>query len=655
MARTARSWLARACLVSAALASVAGCGGMPDSGPPGTFGATAQDTTPDLNFIGAVPAGPAPDWSPAEVVAGFLNASASYPAYSAIAKQYLVDSAREAWDPGWSVKVVDRVNVPDQAYVAPDGRHATVDVWGTVRASFDGTGQYVAAQDGGPAPDANQRFYLVKVDGEWRIANPPYGRLLTEPDFSLVYRPQDLYFIGSGGQVLVPDSVFVPTGTSSESLVSNLVGALLKNPQTPWLQAAPGAAPATTAFPGGSSRNDISVSVEGTTATVTLSGAAAKAGDTALEQISAQLVWTLTGQQESPANIQAVELVVNGKPWVPSTAPCPGGPGPGQSPALKLAMYGCYSPYPAVPSASFYYVGNGQAWARCAPESQVTEGSIGPVVAVFSQGGAAQPGVSCAGSVLANSAAAAPSQPRSVPPLSMVAVSPDRRYAACVSPGGNVVDVWAAGGTKPSNSMPASGVTALSWDQAGLLWVAKDDETWTVTTTRTASGGNFEQVPNSFGGKIAGLSIAPDGVRVAAIAQTASGPQVELAAISRNVRSPSQLDNPPVSPAIGSVVRLGPNITNPIALTWYDADNLLVLDHAGSGTTLWEVPVDGQPAVAAPGVPADAVTVAADSPANALVVGRPGGKMAVSASLEGPWQLLGNSGQNPVFPAPAQP
>ena len=47
--------------------------------------------------------------------------------------------------------------------------------------------------------------------------------MLTQPDFAKVYRPQDLYFFDPTGQVLVPDAVFVPAGTSPTSLVTNLV------------------------------------------------------------------------------------------------------------------------------------------------------------------------------------------------------------------------------------------------------------------------------------------------------------------------------------------------------------------------------------------------------------------------------------------------
>ena len=122
--------------------------------------------------------------------------------------------------------------------------------------------------------------------------------MLTEPDFASVYKPQDLYFFDPGGQVLVPDSVFVPVGTSPTFLVTNLVGALLNDPQSPWLKTGTNPAPpASTAFPSGAS---IDVGVDGTTATVNLGGAAAAATDPLTrEQISAQLVWTLTGQQES--------------------------------------------------------------------------------------------------------------------------------------------------------------------------------------------------------------------------------------------------------------------------------------------------------------------------------------------------------------------
>ena len=651
----ARRWLARAwrtCLAAGLAASVAGCVGMPNSGSPGTFSATPRDTSQDSNFIGAVPSGPQPDWSPAEIVTGFLNATASFPAYSTIARQYLASSAAKTWDPGWSVRVVDQIN-PPQAEISTDGRAATVDVSGTVQASFDGTGQYVGAQQGRrEGQTAEQHFTLVKQGKQWRITNPPKNRMLTQPDFAQAYKPQDLYFYDSTGQVLVPDAVFVPTGTSPASLATNLVTALLANPQPVWLQGNP-TPPAVTAFPDHSTAKDIDVTVDGTTATVNLTGAAASADPADRQQMAAQLVWTLTGQPGSPPNIQAVQLEFKGKPWTPGTPPCPGTSG--ESPTLKQAMYECKNPYPLTASPTFYYVANGQAWSRCASEAQVTTGAVGSVLPVFSRTGAVTLNRGCPYSVQATSQASPPGQPRTTPPLSMVATSPDGKYLAGVGLGGNTVTIWASGAAKPNSTLPMTGVTAITWDRRDYLWVAQGD-----TTTMVLQGGsnssNHNQISNGFpSGKILGLSIAPDGVRIAAIVRADSGPEVELAAINSGKPGSGSSANPLQRTSIGLTVQLGPNIPNPIALTWYDADNLLVLDGAGDQTSLWEVPVDGQPATKLPGVLPGAISITANSARNALVVGMTQNRMEVSAGLEGPWQPLGNGGQNPAFQAPAIP
>jgi hypothetical protein len=650
-----RRWLARAwrtCLAAGLAASVAGCVGMPNSGSPGTFSATPRDTTQDSDFIGAVPAGPQPDWSPAEIVTGFLNATASFPAYSTIARRYLASSAAKNWDPGWSVKVVDQIN-PPQAEISTDGRIATVDVSGTVQASFDGTGQYVGAQQGRRgAQTAEQHFTLVKQGKQWRITNPPKNRMLTEPDFAQAYKPQDLYFFDSTGQVLVPDAVFVPTGTSPASLATNLVTALLANPQPVWLQGNP-TPPAVTAFPAHSTANDIDVTVDGTTATVNLTGAAASAGPEDRQQMAAQLVWTLTGQPASPPNIQAVQLEFKGKPWTPDTPPCPGTSG--ESPTLKQAMYECKNPYPLGASPAFYYVANGQAWSRCASEAQVTTGTVGSVLPVFSRTGAVTLNRGCPSTVQATSQASPPGQPRTTSPLSMVATSPDGKYLAGVGLAGSTVTTWASGAAKPSSTLPMTGVTAISWDRRDYLWVAQGD-----TTTMVLQGGsnssNHNQISNGFpSGKILGLSIAPDGVRVAAIVRADSGPEVELAAIDSGKPGSGSSANPLQRTSIGLSVQLGPNVPNPIALTWYDADDLLVLDGAGDQTSLWEVPVDGQPATKLPGVLPGAISITANSARNALVVGMTQNRMEVSAGLEGPWQPLGSGGQNPAFQPPAIP
>jgi hypothetical protein len=666
--RLAPSRLARcrlAFVLAAAAASVAGCVGMPNSGSPGTVGATPQDTTQDSDFISAIPAGPQKGWSPTDIVQGFLNASISYPVYGDIAKEYLASTpGKQPWAPTWSVKVVDHVGVPNDADYSQNRRTATVDVTGQVQASFNGSGEYVGAQQGraagqqgdSGAQSANQKFTLAKVNGEWRITNAPElgFRMMTQTDFAKVYRAQDLYFFDPADQVLVPDAVFVPAGTSPNSLVTNLVSALLINPQPQWLLA-PGSRtpPAVTAFPPGTKLN---VVVDGSTATIDLGGPAASTTPLQRQLMATQLVWTLTGQTPSspnvqtPPNIQAVQMEINGKPWTPATAACPSTGGAGQSPAQKLFMYRCKNPYPTAASSAFYYTATGQAWTRCASQSQVMAGNVGVVQPVFGKTGEASLKPSCQDSVQASAQPVPPSQTRQGPALTLVSGSPDGKYLAGYSPAGKSVLVWAVNQAKPVSTTSASGVTSINWDRRDYLWVAQGNATTVIM--QTGNGSKNASITNNFPGKILGLGIAPDGVRVAAIVQTGSGPEVELAAIDSGEPPAGRLSAPFDQMSIGVTVQLGPNVTNPVALTWYDADDLLVIGGTDSETSLWEVPVDGQPAKPLPGLPPGAISITANSTQNVLVAGLTNNRMVVSAGLAGPWQPLGVGGQNPAFQTP---
>src|SRR6185437_9017242 len=129
----------------------------------------------------------------------------------------------------------------------------------------------------------------------------------------------------------------------------------------------------------------------------------------------------------------------------------------------------------------------------------------------------------------------------------------------------------------------------------------------------------------------------------------------ELEAIDNGKPRTGGSANPFQHTSVGPSVQLGPNLINPIALTWYDADDLLVLDGAGDQTSLWKVPVYGQPATPLPGVLPGAISITANSARNALVVGMTQNRMEVSAGLSGPWQPLGTGGQSPAFQAPAIP
>jgi Lipoprotein LpqB beta-propeller domain/Sporulation and spore germination len=655
----ARRWLTRgwrAGLVTALAAAVAGCVSMPDSGPVGVYGAGQANPAPGVQNVGPFVSGPGPTWNPEEIVQGFLDASASYyvdPADAAIAREYLVSSLR-TWDPGWSVKVFSTLTKPTEIPTSPAGPHrgqqALVSITGTVQAEFNGNGigQYVSVQTPEASATGAYRFNLIKENGHWRISKPPPGRLLTETEFPRLYEAQDLYFFGQQGG-LVPDSVFVPKGTSTADLVTHLVQALTEDPSsTTWLQTA-----AVTAFPDSPGKTTVlGVSLVGATAIVNLGGAVAHADTPTREQILEQLVWTIAGSTASPSPIQSVQLDINGRPWTPPTTPCR--TGPSQNPVQKLAAYECKDPYPAAP-ANFYYADNGMAWSRCGLETRAQAGSVGSVVPVVARTGTlgSQP---CDGGtkfVAVGSPVTPPVQPQSLPPMSMAAVSPDGKYLALVSPDHDHVYVGQLSGAATSFSktprLTQPGITSISWDREDDLWVAQAGSIWVISPDSS----NQLTLPGS--GSVTSLSVAPDGVRIALIVKDGAHSELKLAAIFRPQQSAA--GQPPkgsAGPSIEQPVPLGPNITHPAALAWYDADDLVVLNGTSGGNALWEVPVDGQQATNGPyPVPPGTVSITADGGQNALVAGLSNGsngKLAISPSLYGQWQMLAGNGQYPAYP-----
>jgi hypothetical protein len=630
------------CVLAALVASVAGCVGMPSNGPAVESTGSPQSPAPDVNFIGPHPSGPQPGGDPSQIVQEFLLASASYPTY-AVAKEYLAGSASRTWKPGWAVTVFSRLDIPKGVPAGKGGHGAgqqvTVSVSGTVQASFDGSGQYVSAQSQGQAANGYP-FNLVKVGGQWRITNPPDNRMLTTDDFPLFYKAQDLYFVGPQDDVLVPDSVFVPLGATVSDLLYNLVTALAEGPRTPWLQGA-----ADTELPTGTTV--LSVTPAGSTVTVDLGGQVTKADAKQLGRFSAQLAWTLTGSPASPATIQSVVLEKNGVPWTPPPAPlCPGERSSGS--AQTLAAYQCFDPYPSS-QAGFYYVDRGQLWARCGTESQALGDLIGPVVPVVGRTGvfSSQP---CASGryVHEGLTTSPPAQPQALPAASMVAVSPDGKYLALVSSGNQDLYVGTLSGQAASfrgkPRLSGGGITALSWDRGDDLWVVQDGA---IVMLPAGSKG---QISVQTDGNVSDLSVAPDGVRIAYIAQTAGLTALYLAALGAGQQSTGQLGAAATHLAIRDVASIGPNLAHPASLAWYDADNLVVLNDATPENPLWEVPVDGQQPQQLPVAPSGVTSITADGAANVLVAGLSGNSLAVSTGLDGPWNPLGEPGQNPAYP-----
>ena len=636
------AWLGRACLVAAAAVTVAGCVSMPDNGPMGAISASPQSTTAGGDFIEPVPSGPTPSEAPAAIVNGFLAASASFPVHDTIAREYLVSSASKTWSPGWSVTVFSSSHVSQQSRRShpSTGGRAVVDFSADVQSTFDGTGQFVSALTK-QSKTKTYPFQLVQVDGQWRIANPPSFRLLTATQFTEFYQARDLYFVNPylpASSPLVPASVFVPQGTSTADLVTKLVNALLPDaagqPNSTWLQTAADTFPAGTRLGG--------VTLDNTTAVVSLHGPA-NASKAMLEQVSAQLTWTLASPRAGPpAAIQSVELVWDGQAFIPPEMIC--GSSQTRSPVQNQDIYPCYNPYPSQPS-EFFFTSDGQVWSRCGSEDSAQRGQVGRVVSVFHSTGISQP---CSrGSVPTSSTTAPASAPLPVKDgaAAIVAVSLDGADVAYYSPATKDVFIRlsASGGLRQVSAGPD--VTALSWDRSHDLWIAQNGDVFMVPPAGAPIQATTD-LPD-----VTALSIAPDGVRVALVEQGAAGPEVELAAVAHGgLSSPGQHGSPLETASINGPVQVGPDIAQPDTLTWYDADDLIVLAGSSAKATLSEVPVDGQNSSSSQPAPAGANAITAAGGMNALVAGLSDHQLAVSTGLEGPWQPLAVPGQNPAYP-----
>jgi hypothetical protein len=335
----------------------------------------------------------------------------------------------------------------------------------------------------------------------------------------------------------------------------------------------------------------IGVKINGPNAIVDLGGKAAAASPRQQEQMAAQLAWTLAS---GPPSIQAVELEVNGRPL--------------QIRGNQLQLLDYYSGWMPAPSAgsSLYYIdtgGNVKALSGIGPPGS---GQLGTSTPVTGTAGTSR-----------------------VPPLRSIAVSPDGRWIAGISATGKAVHTWdlAHKAAKVREWSSSSGTcTSLSWDQQGDLWITAGGTVWLLPP-----GSRFAEPVSAAGSEVTSFQVAPDGVRAVMI----SSGQLQLVAIVRSS-----------GPSLGTPVAIGSGITDPETLSWYDANNVIVLDGSPSGGQLYKVPLNGgaDSAIASEG---DIVSVTATSPN--IAVGLSNGQIMVSAN-QGAFASTRATGKAPVFP-----
>ncbi|MGB6617118.1 LpqB family beta-propeller domain-containing protein [Trebonia sp.] len=585
--------------VVALLALLAGCISEPSGGPVISYSMTQGPGGQSQPLPQIIAQPPAAGWAPVQIVRGFLAASASFAGGQRIAREYLTTKENRAWTPNWSAVVYSSgPKVGEAAYTGTgSGRAAKVTVSGPVQAFLSGTGGYVApsASATGGAPGGQPTFRLEKVGGQWRISKAPPYLVLTSYSFQYDYQLRNLYFFDPTGSHLVPDPVYVPLQATTASLMDGLVYDLI-HPPGDWLSR--GAT--STSFPGKTTTIG-DVTLTGGTAAVNLGGAIAKgANDKLMQQVSAQLLYTLIGSGGSGPAVQSVQLSVNGKPWSPR--------GSDSNPVQQLRQ-SKYTPANGAYSRFYYVDGAGDLLSRVSSVSKPVK--VAHIGTGFTQ----------------------------------IAVSPDTQYVAAVKNGSLFTGRVGA----PLVRRAGDGYTSLSWDPVDDLWATTGDQivmiSGAASPSQLAGKPVAVSVVNSDGttqnvGPFTGLRVAPDGVRVAIIV---GGNDLDFGAFV-------QLPNARPGQAAVRIVLSQFYVSVPSAtftsLTWYGPDNVIALRDPGPELT--EYPVNGGSSTSIPAQPhMSSITASLGNP---LIASLPRGAMVADTSLSGSWTPVQGTGISAVYP-----
>lgn len=271
-------------LAGLAALGLTGCASIPTSGP-------VERVSVDPRAQGGVevsPAPPVPDASLESIVYGFLTAmSASGPDFSA-ARAYLTDRAATSWDPTAGITVFQADG--HSPIVTDNG----ASLWAPIVGSLDASGRYTSSYQ------TSQRYDLgaVQDDGQWRLDNPPTGRLISQQSFGHSYVAMPLYFLDSTASVVIPELVYFAKDQASPTQVVN---SLIAGPSQ-WI------ATAATNFAGGL-RLAAPIDVSGGQADISLESSGLASPET-FAALAAQILWSLAGFDE----ITGARLTIDGHP-----------------------------------------------------------------------------------------------------------------------------------------------------------------------------------------------------------------------------------------------------------------------------------------------------------------------------------------------------
>jgi hypothetical protein len=195
---------------------LAGCAGVPSASAPQAIGTVERPAPANLPK-------PTPGMDPDVLLREFLKATADPANRHLAARQFLTQSASNAWDDAGSALLIDHVVFVET--------HSTERVSVTMRAdklgSLSDMGVFETAE--GVLPDPGP-IELVKTPGGWRIDRLPNGVFLDWQQFQATYKRNTLYFSDPTGKTVVPDPRYVAV-SDRDQLATELVSKLIAGPR----------------------------------------------------------------------------------------------------------------------------------------------------------------------------------------------------------------------------------------------------------------------------------------------------------------------------------------------------------------------------------------------------------------------------------------